>query len=44
MKAAKKGEEERMFSWAAKRRCEGPTTRVRIGEVRVLYLRGEQIA
>ena len=32
----KKGEEERMSSWAAKRRCEGPTTRVKIGEVRVL--------
>lgn len=33
--AAKKGEEERMSSCAAKRRCEGPTQRVTIGEVRL---------
>lgn len=34
--AEKKGEVERMSSWAAKRRWVGPTTRVMIGEVRLL--------
>lgn len=34
--AAKKGEWERTSSWAAKRRCSGPTQIVTIGEVRVL--------
>ena len=34
--AAKKGEVERMSSWAAKRRCSTPTQRVTMGEVRLL--------
>lgn len=34
--AAKKGEVERMSSWAAKRRCSAPTQRVTMGEVRLL--------
>jgi hypothetical protein len=38
--AAKKGELERMSSWAAKRRWEGPTQSVTIGEVRLVGLVG----
>ena len=34
--AAKKGEVERMSSWAAKRRCSEPTQSVMMGEVRLL--------
>ena len=34
--AAKKGELERMSSWAAKRRWDWPTTMVTMGEVRLL--------
>lgn len=34
--AAKKGDEERMSAWAAKRRAEGPIARVIIGDVRFL--------
>ena len=34
--AAKKGDVDRMSSWAAKSRCSGPMQMVTIGEVRVL--------